>query len=116
MKRSRINQIIKEEVERGILMEGILDSLIMMFIKPKLKKDIKKLKNSPEWIEMELKTKLYQKEIESYNKQLERYLKEIEKNKDTLTGTAKDTHDKNIELLKQSQELSKRVSKLRWHK
>jgi len=83
MKQSDLKRIIKEEVNRELMMEGIIDSLVMLFIAPKLKKDIKKLKNSPEWKEWMQKLNSTRQEMEMYSDRLESRLKwydELEKN------------------------------------
>ena len=93
MKREEIKKIIKEETEAFIMSEGILDSLIMMFISPKLKRDVKKLKNSPEWKEWMQKLNTTRQEMELYNDRLEQRLKwydELEKNPEKYGLNAKD--------------------------
>ena len=83
MKQSDLKRIIKEEVNRELMMEGIIDSLVMLFISPKLKKDVKKLKNSPEWKEWMQKLNSTRQEMEMYSDRLETRLKwydELEKN------------------------------------
>lgn len=75
MKRSKLTEIIKEEVKRHFIIEGIVDSLVMMFLSPKVKKDVDKLKNSPEWIEIVHKLNTTRSEMEMYNKRAEEYLK-----------------------------------------
>jgi hypothetical protein len=93
MKREEIKKIIKEETEAFILGEGIIDSLIMMFISPKLKRDVKKLKNSPEWKEWMQKLNTTRQEMELYNDRLEQRLKwydELEKNPEKYGLNTKD--------------------------
>jgi hypothetical protein len=51
--------------------ESFLTKLIWSFIKPKVQRDIAKLKNSPEYIELELKAKLAAKELETINKKMD---------------------------------------------
>ena len=75
MKRSELKKIIKEEVERELVIEGIIDSLVMMFLAPKLKRDAKKLKNSPEWKELVQKINTTRAEMDLYNDRLEQRLK-----------------------------------------
>jgi hypothetical protein len=78
MKRSELIQIIKEEVKREVMIEGIIDSLISLFLSPKIKKDVKKLKGSPEWIELQQKLKLIKGDMEMFNDRLGVYLKKCE--------------------------------------
>jgi hypothetical protein len=79
MKRSKLIQIIKEEVKREIMIEGIIDSLIALFLSPKIKKDVKKLKGSPEWIELVHKLNATREEMEIYNKRFEDSLDRLKK-------------------------------------
>lgn len=80
MKRSELNKIIKEEIERELVMEGIIDSLLMMFLSPKIKRDVKKLKNSPDWKELVQKINTTREEMEMYNKRFEDYLEREKEN------------------------------------
>ena len=83
MKREEIKKIIQEETDAFLLAEGLIDSLVSLFIAPKLKKDIKKLKNSPEWKEWMQKLNSTRQEMEMYSDRLESRLKwydELEKN------------------------------------
>ena len=75
MKKSELKKIIKEEVDRHIIMEGLIDSIIMMFLSPKIKKDVNKLKGSPEWKELMQKINTTRDEIDMYNDRFEKYLK-----------------------------------------
>ncbi len=87
MKREEIKKIIKEETEAFLIGEGLIDSLVSLFIAPKLKKDIKKLKNSPEWKEWMQKIKSTSQEMEMINDRMEarlKYYDELEKNADKL--------------------------------
>jgi hypothetical protein len=93
MNREEIKKIIKEETEAFIIGEGLIDSLVSLFIAPKLKKDIKKLKNSPEWKEWMQKLESTRKEMEMYSDRLESRLKwydELEKNPEKYGLNAKD--------------------------
>jgi hypothetical protein len=83
MNREEIKKIIKEETEAFLIGEGLIDALAMLFISPKLKKDVKKLKNSPEWKEWMQKLNSTRQEMEMYSDRLETRLKwydELEKN------------------------------------
>lgn len=76
MKQSDLKRIIKEEIDRELtLNEGILDSLIMMFLSPKIKREANKLKDSPDWKELMQKMKRNKEEIEMYNDRFEKALK-----------------------------------------
>ena len=79
MKRSELNKIIKEEIERELVMEGIIDSLLMMFLSPKIKRDVNKLKGSGEWKELVQKINTTRDEMEMINKRLEKYLDDCNK-------------------------------------
>lgn len=80
MKRSELNRIIKEEIDRELsLNEGILDSLIMMFLSPKIKRDVKIIKNSPDWKELVQKINTTRNEMEMYNDRFEKYLAQCKK-------------------------------------
>ena len=82
MKRSD-HKLVQEALEASMISEGLIDSLVSLFIAPKLKKDIKKLKNSPEWKEWMQKLDSTSKEMEMYSDRLETRLKwydELEKN------------------------------------
>lgn len=80
MKKSKLKQIIREEYQNvtGNLLveESIVTKLLYLFLSPKIKKDISKIKNSPEYIELERQAKLAAKELEAINKRLERSYKE----------------------------------------
>lgn len=83
MKREEIKKIIQEETEAFLIGEGLIDSLVSLFIAPKLKRDVKKLKNSPEWKEWMQKLNSTRQEMEMYSDRLETRLKwydELEKN------------------------------------
>jgi cell division protein FtsL len=79
MKQSDLKRIIKEEVNRELMMEGIIDSLIMLFLSPKLKRDTDKLKNSPDWKELVQKINSTREEMDMYNKRLAKYLVDYNK-------------------------------------
>jgi hypothetical protein len=65
-----------------------------MFLSPKVKRDIKKVKNSPEWIELERQAKLAASELDAINKRLERAYKESDKSiKDMQKAGIKITSD-----------------------
>lgn len=78
MKQNEIN-LVREALQASIICEGIIDSLLMMFLSPKLKRDTDKLKNSPDWTELVQKINQNRKEIDMYNKRLERYLVDYNK-------------------------------------
>lgn len=78
MKRSELNKIIKEEIGRHLVIEGIIDSLISLFISPKIRKDVKNLKGSPKWKELEQKLSAIKDDMQNYNDQLEAYIKKCE--------------------------------------
>jgi len=75
MKREEIKKIIQEETEAFLIGEGIIDSLVMMFLSPKIKRDVKNLKNSPDWKELMQKMQRNKEEIEMYNDRFEKALK-----------------------------------------
>jgi aryl carrier-like protein len=80
MKQSDLKRIIKEEVHREQnLNEGILDSLIMMFLSPKIKREANTIKNSPDWKELVQKINTTRDEMEMYNKRFEKYLAQCKK-------------------------------------
>ena len=86
MKRSELKQIIKEEVNRELMMEGIIDSLLMLFLSPKIKRDVDKLKGSGEWKELVQKVNTTRDEMEMINKRLEKYLAQYKKRGNKLKG------------------------------
>ena len=59
--------------------EGILDSLIMMFLSPKIKRDVKVIKNSPDWKELVQKINTTRDEFEMFNARFEKYLTQCKK-------------------------------------
>lgn len=74
MKRSDLTQIIKEEVNRHLMIEGIIDTIMMAFLSPKIKKEVSKLKKTAEFKEL-LKRLQYDKEqIEMYSDRAEKAL------------------------------------------
>lgn len=76
MKKSKLKQIIREEYQNvtGNLLveESIITKLLYLFLSPKVKKDIAKVKNNPEYIELERQAKLAAKELDAINKRLDR--------------------------------------------
>ena len=87
MKKSQLKQIIREEYQtvtgKPISMlteESIITKILYLFLSPKVKRDISKIKNSPEYIELEHQAKLAAKEMEAINKKLERAYKDSDKN------------------------------------
>ena len=79
MKREEIKKIIKEETEAFLISEGILDSLIMMFLSPKIKKDVDMLKGSPEWLEWQQQALTAKKNMDLANERLEKKVIEYTK-------------------------------------
>lgn len=75
MKQNKLQKIIKEEIQKEIISEGIVDSLLSLFIGPKIRKDVNKLKNSPEWKELLAKINTTRDEIEMYNDRFEKLIK-----------------------------------------
>lgn len=75
MKQSELKKIIREEVQKELVIEGIIDSLIMLFISPKIRRDIKQLKGSPEWIELNQQFKKNQEEMQMVANRIEDQLK-----------------------------------------
>lgn len=85
MKKSRLEQIIREEYTnvngKGLIMEeSLITKILYLFLSPKVKKDIVKMKKSPEYIELERQATLAVKELEAINKKLERAYKEQDAN------------------------------------
>lgn len=81
------HKLVQEALEASMISEGLIDSLVSLFIAPKLKKDIKKLKDSPEWKEWMQKLNSTRQEMEMYSDRLESrlaYYDELEKNADKL--------------------------------
>ncbi len=70
---------MQEVTEELIISEGIIDSLIMLFLSPKIKKDVNILKNSPDWKELIHKINTTRDEMELWNGRLERYLAQCKK-------------------------------------
>ncbi len=79
MKRSKLIQIIKEEVNREIIIEGIIDKLLWLFLSPKVKKDVSKLKGTPEWKELVQKINTTRDEFDFFNKRFEKRLEDCKK-------------------------------------
>lgn len=98
MKKSQLKQIIKEEYKQvtGNMLkeESIITKLLYLFLSPKVKRDIKKVKNSPEYIELERQAKLAANELDAINKRLERaYTKSDKSIKDMQKAGIKITSD-----------------------
>ena len=75
-------KLVQEALQASMISEGLIDSLVSLFIAPKLKRDVNKLKNSPEWKEWMQKLDSTRKEMEMYSDRLESRLKwydELEK-------------------------------------
>ena len=76
MKKSKLKQIIREEYQNvtGNLLteENIVDKIISLILKPKINKEVEKIKNTPEYIELEREAKLAIKNLEAMSKRLER--------------------------------------------
>ena len=47
-KRKKLREILIKEMDKGTLNEGILEKLLMAFLSPMIKREIKKIKNDPE--------------------------------------------------------------------
>jgi hypothetical protein len=86
MKRSKLKELINEIDKELIIAEGIIDSLISLFLSPKIKRDVNLLKGSPEWIEIVHKLNTTRDEMEQYNKRAEEYLKRC---KETVAAARK---------------------------
>ena len=67
-------KLVQEALQASMISEGIIDSLLMMFLSPKLKRDTDKLKNSPDWKELVQKINSTRDEMDMYNKRLSKYL------------------------------------------
>ena len=83
MKKSQLKHIIREEYQtvtgKPISMlteESIITKILYLFLSPKVKRDIKKVKSSPEYIELERQAKMAAKELEAITKKLERAYKD----------------------------------------
>ena len=79
MKKSQLKQIIREEYQtvtgKPISMlteESIITKILYLFLSPKVKRDISKIKKSPEYIELERQATLLAKTLEPINKRLDR--------------------------------------------
>jgi hypothetical protein len=59
---------------------GLLTNILYAFLKPKIDRDIVKIKNDPEYIENERQLKIIEKERAAVNKKLERLYKDSDKN------------------------------------
>ena len=85
-------KLVQEALQASMISEGLIDSLVSLFIAPKLKRDVNKLKNSPEWKEWMQKLDSTRKEMEMYSDRLEarlKYYDELEKNPEKYGVTAK---------------------------
>ena len=87
MKKSQLKQIIREEYHNvtGNMLteESIITKILYLFLSPKVKKDIEKVKNSPEYIELERQASLLAKTLEPINRRLDRiYNDRLELEKD----------------------------------
>lgn len=88
MKLSNLRTLIREEIQKEVfskkaqqynsLTENIVADIIALVLTPKVRKDAAKLKNSPEWKELEAQAKKATAELEMINKRLERLQKEQE--------------------------------------
>ena len=79
MKKSELKQIIREEYQtvtgKPISMlteESIITKILYMFLGPKVKKDINKLKKTPELQDLEQQAKIAVKELEAISNKLDR--------------------------------------------
>lgn len=93
MKKSELKRIIREEYQtitgKPIFMlteETIVSKVIALILKPKINKEVKKIKNTPEYIELERQTKLAVKELEQISNRLER---EFESQEKIISGAKK---------------------------
>jgi hypothetical protein len=77
-----LKTLIKEQIAQtrlDLLSESIVSDIMALILSPKVKKAVSKLKNDPEYKELERQAKLAQQELEAINKRLERNLSEREK-------------------------------------
>jgi len=77
MKKSRLEQIIREEHnavhgKKIITEESLITKILALILSPKVKKEVAKIKKTPEYIELEQQATLAIKELEAINKKLER--------------------------------------------
>jgi hypothetical protein len=87
MKKSELKQIIKEEYQKmnknnkSILTEeSIITKILYLFLSPKVKRDVNKIKKSPEYIELEQQASIAAKSLEAINKKLERAYRDQDTN------------------------------------
>jgi hypothetical protein len=89
MKKSQLRQIIKEEYKtvtgKSSITENIVSKLITLILKPKIDRNVKELKNKPEYIELEQQAKLAVKNLEAITDKLVR----VSKKQDELEKEAK---------------------------
>ena len=77
MKKSKLKQIIREEYynvtgKHVIMEESLITKILYLFLAPKVKRDVNKIKKTPEYIELERQAKLAADELETISKKLER--------------------------------------------
>jgi len=80
MKKSELKTIIKEEYttskSKSMIVESIVEKMIALFLTPKINKEVKKYKKTPEYLELERQAKLAVKELEVISNKLERAYKD----------------------------------------
>jgi uncharacterized protein (UPF0335 family) len=83
MKLSKLKSIISEEITKvgKPLTEGLLEKILVMILTPKVRKDAERIKNSPEW-----------KNLQARLKQTVENLKVIEKEAEDLVKTSEDLY------------------------
>lgn len=83
MKLSKIKSVISEQVSKSgrTLTEGLLEKILLLILTPKVRRDAEKLKNSPEW-----------KNLQARLKQSVENLKVIEKEAEDLVKSSEDLY------------------------
>jgi uncharacterized protein (UPF0335 family) len=87
MKLSKIKSVISEQLSKSgnPITEGLLEKILLLILSPKVRRDAEKLKNSPEWKNLQARLK---QSVENL-KGLEKEAEDLVKSSDELYKQAK---------------------------
>lgn len=71
-KRKQLREVLIKEMNKGTLKEGILEKLLMAFLSPMIKREVKKIKNDPDIIAAQQSVKYA---LDNYMDSLDRTIK-----------------------------------------
>jgi uncharacterized protein (UPF0335 family) len=80
MKLSKLKSIISEELNKigHPITEGLLEKILVMVLSPKVRRDAEKIKNSPEWKNLQARLKQSVETLKSLEKEAEGLVKSSE--------------------------------------